>query len=135
MDRLTPEQRSALMSKVRGRDTAPEMTVRKMAHAMGYRYRLYRKDLPGHPDLVFSRLRKVILVHGCFWHAHEGCKLYRLPSSHREFWEAKFASNKSRDQRVRKALQELGWQVLVVWQCQTKDPATLQNTLLHFLST
>lgn len=134
MDRLTPEQRSALMSRVRGRDTAPEMAVRKLAHAMGFRYRLYAKDLPGHPDLVFPRLRKAIFVHGCFWHAHEGCKLFRVPSTRQEFWERKFAANCTRDERVLRELEARGWHVLVVWQCETKDPEALRSRIRSFLS-
>lgn len=133
-DRLTPEQRSALMSKVRGRDTAPEMAVRKVAHAMGYRYRLYSKGLPGKPDLVFPRLRKAILVHGCFWHAHEGCKLFRIPSTRPEYWKQKFAVNRSRDKRVIGELEGQGWQVLVVWQCETKNLEALRAKIRSFLS-
>lgn len=123
-----------MMAKVRGRDTGPEWTVRRMAHSMGFRYRLYVKDLPGRPDLVFPRLRKVILVHGCFWHAHEGCRLFRVPVTRREFWEAKLLSNRERDSRVLCALKELGWRVLVVWQCETTDREALRARIAAFLS-
>lgn len=122
------------MSRVRGRDTAPEMAVRKTAHAMGYRYRLYAKDLPGRPDLVFPRLHKAILVHGCFWHGHEGCKLFRVPSTRPEYWVEKFAANRARDARVISELQNRGWEVLVIWQCETKDVEALAAKIRSFLS-
>ena len=133
MDRLTPEQRSALMSKVRSRDTGPEMAVRRTAHGMGFRYRLNVKDLPGHPDLVFPKFRKAIFVHGCFWHAHEGCKLFRVPSTRPDYWRQKFATNRARDKRVIVELEDRGWRILVVWQCETMDLGTLAAKIRSFL--
>ncbi len=115
----TPE-RSALMRAVRRRDTAPELFLRRMLHARGWRYRLHRKDLPGSPDIVFPSRRKVIFVHGCFWHAHD-CRLGRAPKSRKEFWSAKRQNNQARDKRAEAALRKLGWGSLVVWQCELKD--------------
>ncbi len=131
VDHLTRQKRSEAMSKVKGKDTSPEMRVRRLVHKMGYRYRLHRKDLPGKPDLVFPRLGKVIFVHGCFWHMHS-CR--RLPNSNVEYWKAKFEENKKRDRRVRRQLRRLGWEVLVVWECWTKRPKRLQDRLNQFLS-
>jgi len=107
------------MAAVKSRDTGPELVVRRAIHGMGYRYRLHDKALPGHPDLVFPRWKKIIFVHGCFWHRHN-CRLGKsLPATRREFWESKFDSNKKRDRRVQRQLKSAGWQVLVVWQCET----------------
>jgi len=135
MDILTPEQRSERMSRVRGRDTKPEMLVRRLAHSMGYRYRLHRRDLPGLPDLVFPSRRKVILVHGCFWHRHldPDCKLARLPKSKLDFWGPKLETNRERDERNIVLLGELGWDVLIIWECQTKNREKLQARIGEFL--
>ncbi|MEJ8574150.1 very short patch repair endonuclease [Microbaculum marinum] len=133
-DRLTPERRSYLMSRVRGKDTIPELRVRKLAHALGYRFRLHRRDLPGKPDLVFPRLGKIAFVHGCFWHRHEGCRLATPSKSRTEFWEAKFARNVERDQRVQEELRKLGWDVIVIWECETRDPRKLENKVRRFLA-
>ena len=108
------------MRAVRRADTAPELFLRRMLHARGWRYRLHRKDLPGSPDLVFPSRRKVIFVHGCFWHAHD-CRLGRAPKTRTEFWSAKRLDNQARDRRAEAALRELGWDSLVVWQCELKD--------------
>lgn len=134
-DTLTPTQRSERMSRVRGRDTRPEMIVRRLVHGMGFRYRLHRKDLPGKPDLVFARRRKVVFVHGCFWHRHPDptCKLARLPKSRLEFWLPKLEANQVRDRRVEQSLIDQGWQVLVVWECELSDIVTLENKLRTFL--
>jgi DNA mismatch endonuclease (patch repair protein) len=126
-------KRSALMGRIGATDTSPEMAVRRAAHNLGYRYRLHRRDLPGTPDLVFPRLRKVILVHGCFWHRHEGCVRTTTPTIRRDFWVAKFEANVERDARVRRQLEELGWEVLVVWECETFDEAQLQVWLRKYL--
>lgn len=134
MDRLTRAQRSRLMAAIRPRDTVPEWIVRRLVHSMGYRFRLYRADLPGTPDLVLTRHRTVILVHGCFWHAHACRHGRREPRSNVEFWREKRRRNRDRDQRVRSALRSLGWRVLVVWQCQTKHIGTLRGRLSHQLS-
>lgn len=133
MDRLSKEERSRLMSRIRGKDTKPEMVVRKLVHAAGYRYRLHRRDLPGCPDLVFPRYRKVILVHGCFWHRHFCRKGRSTPRTRRGFWKKKFEQNRERDRKNRRALRRQGWQVLVVWECETKNPDKLLNRLHSFL--
>lgn len=133
MDIIEPGQRSALMSRIRGKDTQPELAVRRLAHSMGYRFRLHRRDLPGRPDLVFPRLRKVVFVHGCFWHQHPGCRYAYQPKSRVEFWKAKFAANVKRDQLVLAALNDLGWDALVVWECETSDINSLEWELAVFL--
>lgn len=123
------------MSRVRGRDTKPEMLVRRLTHGMGYRYRLHRRGLPGSPDLVFPSRMKVIFVHGCFWHRHldPGCKLARLPKSKLDFWGPKLETNRERDERNLVLLAELGWDVLVIWECQTKNREELQTRIGEFL--
>lgn len=134
-DTLSPSERSKRMSRIKGKDTAPEMVVRRLIHKMGFRYRLHRKDLPGRPDLVFPRRRKVIFVHGCFWHRHPApeCRLARLPKSRLEFWLPKLEANQSRDTRNQGALFNSGWQVLVVWECELRDKEQLENKLREFL--
>jgi DNA mismatch endonuclease (patch repair protein) len=124
------------MSRVRGKNTKPELAVRRLVHAMGFRYRLHARTLPGSPDLVFRRRKKVIFVHGCFWHQHPepACPLSRLPKSRLDFWLPKLKGNQERDQRYRVALEELGWQVLVVWECGMRDVKQLENTLRGFLT-
>jgi len=117
--------RSAQMALVRSRDTKPELRVRKALHAAGLRYRLHDRRLPGFPDLVFPGRRIALFVHGCFWHRHPGCAAARLPKSRREFWEPKLAGNVERDKRTQAALVALGWMVMVIWECETRDPATL----------
>lgn len=123
------------MARVRGRDTKPELAVRRMLHAMGYRYRLHCRDLPGKPDIVFGKRRKVIFIHGCFWHRHDdpACKLARLPKSRLEFWEPKLAANAARDLHHQHALRQFGWQVMVVWECELGNSEHLRNKLRHFL--
>jgi DNA mismatch endonuclease (patch repair protein) len=135
-DTLTQDQRSERMSRIRGKDTAPEMMVRRIVHKIGGRYRLHRKDLPGCPDLVFPRLHKVIFVHGCFWHRHTGsnCSLARLPKTRLDFWEPKLSANRRRDQRVQEALAAAGWRILVVWECEMGDKEQLVNRLRRFLT-
>jgi DNA mismatch endonuclease (patch repair protein) len=120
------------MRRIRGRDTRPEWAVRRVAHGMGYRYRLHDKGLPGSPDLVFSARRKVVFVHGCFWHAH-GCAAGQHPKTRPEYWAARFARNKERDSRNLTDLAEQGWQALVVWECETKDAGALRERLADFL--
>jgi DNA mismatch endonuclease, patch repair protein len=134
MDRLLPSRRSFLMSRVRAQDTGPEIIVRKIAHALGFRFRLHDKKLPGKPDLVFPRLRSVILVHGCFWHRHPGCRKASNPSSNVEFWNAKFARNVTRDALMQGKLEALGWRVLIVWECETKDRSALRVRVRRFLT-
>ena len=120
-DVLTSEQRRLNMSRIRGKDTKPELLLRHGLHARGLRYRLHRKDLPGRPDIVFPRYRAVILVHGCFWHGHD-CPLFKLPATRQEFWAAKIKGNKARDARDIASLISTGWRVLVVWECALKGP-------------
>jgi DNA mismatch endonuclease (patch repair protein) len=129
----TPEQRSFNMSRIRGQDTKPEMFVRSMVHSMGYRFRLHRRDLPGKPDMVFPRLRKVIFVHGCFWHMHDCRYGTVVPQTNSEFWQKKRSSNAERDIRNIKAIEDAGWQALVVWECQTRTPNDLYETIIRFL--
>lgn len=132
-DTMTPEERSRRMSLVRCKDTGPELVVRRLVHGLGYRYRLHGKGLPGHPDLVFARRRAVIFVHGCFWHRHAGCRLARLPKSRQEFWLPKLEANSARDAHSTAALEGLGWRVLVVWECETRDLTSLAPRIITFL--
>ena len=132
MDTRSPEQRRRIMQSVKQKDTAPEMVVRRLLHAAGYRYRLHRKDLPGRPDIVFGGRRKVIFVHGCFWHAH-GCSKGQAPKSKVNYWGPKLAQNAERDARNVRSLEEAGWQVLTVWECETKEPARLLPVLRDFV--
>ena len=131
-DNRSAESRSALMSRISGKDTAPELAVRRLLHNLGYRFRLHRRDLPGTPDIVFPSRHKVIFVNGCFWHAH-GCRIGRPPKSRPEFWLPKLGRNRCKDKRDRKALRKLGWQVLTVWQCQTKATDRLRTRIISFL--
>ncbi|MEW6262375.1 MAG: very short patch repair endonuclease [Thermodesulfobacteriota bacterium] len=132
-DPLTPMERSERMSRIRNADTKPEMIVRRLVHGMGYRYRLHARDLPGNPDLVFRSRKKVIFVHGCFWHQH-GCRQYRMPRTKKSFWEPKLAKNKARDALVRRELRSLGWGAMVVWECQIKREAVLRKRIERFLA-
>ena len=136
VDSLTQAERSERMSRVRHRDTIPEMVVRRLVHGLGYRYRLHGKNLPGRPDLVFSRLRKAIFVHGCFWHRHPdpSCKLARMPKSRLDFWRPKLDGNRERDLRNQSELEATGWRCLVVWECEMRHTEQLQNKLLAFLT-
>lgn len=122
------------MASVRSRDTKPEMEVRKIVHLLGYRYRLYDATLPGHPDLVFPSRRKVIFVHGCFWHRHPNCKYATTPKSEVDYWERKFRDNVARDRRNRRDLKKLGWAVLTVWQCELKKFEKMTERLDDFLA-
>ena len=128
-DIVDSKRRSAMMACIGGRDTAPELAVRRIAHRMGLRFRLHRKDIPGCPDLVFPKHRLVVFVHGCFWHRHQECKYAYTPKSRIEFWAKKFASNVARDARQEAALKALGWQVLVIWECETKDEVAVERKL------
>ena len=133
-DHLTPQERSRNMSRVKGRDTKPELLVRSIVHRLGYRFRLHGKKLPGRPDVVLPRHRKVIFVHGCFWHGHPSCRRAARPSTNREFWDKKIEGNIARDAANIEALQQEGWKVLVLWQCGMKDREHLEVTLKAFLS-
>jgi DNA mismatch endonuclease, patch repair protein len=131
-DTRSPSQRRYIMQAVGTKNTGPEMIVRKLVSGRGYRYRPHRKDLPGTPDLVFLSRRKVIFVNGCFWHGHR-CPKGRPPKSRPDYWLPKIAQNKLRDARVVRKLRNSGWQVLTVWQCQTKHPNRLESTIVKFL--
>lgn len=131
-DRLTPEKRSWLMSRVKSRDTTPEIAVRKAAFSLGLRFRLHTSKLPGRPDLIFPRWKKVIFVHGCFWHRHPGCRKATTPKSNEAFWEDKFRRNVDRDERVLHEISSLGWDPLVIWQCQTRSDKELKDRLISF---
>ncbi len=135
LDTLTVRERSERMSRIRSKDTKPEMTVRRLVHGLGYRYRLHAKDLPGRPDLVFRPRRKVIFVHGCFWHRHAGCSRNRLPKSpeRQDFWQEKLDGNARRDRRNETRLQRLGWEFLVIWECETRDLEGLADKVRAFL--
>ena len=118
-----------MMAGIRGRNTEPELLVRRLAHKLGFRFRLHRKDLPGSPDLVFSRHRVAVFVHGCFWHRHRGCRYAYTPKSRVVFWKGKFAQNTARDRRAEEALRNLGWRVLVIWECETKCEQSVRQHL------
>jgi DNA mismatch endonuclease (patch repair protein) len=132
-DLFTPLERSAVMRAVKGKNTAPEMVVRRIAHRLGYRFRLHVPDLAGRPDLVFPRFSKVIFVHGCFWHWHNCKRGQRMPKSRTDYWEKKLQRNQARDRRHRKALNKAGWRVLVIWECQTKNPQLVGERIQTFL--
>jgi DNA mismatch endonuclease, patch repair protein len=121
------------MASVRASDTMPEMIVRRLVHRMGYRFRLHAKDLPGTPDLVFRSRRKVIFVHGCFWHAHQGCALARVPKTRLLFWTSKFAANRARDAKANRALKALGFRTLTIWECELRKLQRLEQRLRKFL--
>jgi len=135
VDTLSTSERSERMARIHGRDTKPEMVVRRLLHGMGYRYRLHRGDLPGKPDIVFGKRKKAIFIHGCFWHRHDDptCRLARLPKSRLEFWGPKLAANAERDKLKQDALKRLGWNVLVVWECELRQSEQLENKLRQFV--
>lgn len=132
-DVLTPSQRSFNMSRIRGKNTSPEMLVRRLVHRLGFRYRLHSAKLPGKPDLVFASRRKVIFVHGCYWHIHD-CAYGRVkPKTNAEFWETKRRSNVDRDERNLASLKAAGWKTLVVWECAIRDAKALERRIVRFL--
>jgi DNA mismatch endonuclease, patch repair protein len=132
-DMFSPADRSKIMSHVKNRNTAPEIVVRRLLHRMGYRFRLHRANLPGHPDIVLPRHRKVIFVHGCFWHGHKGCPRAARPATNKEFWNVKLDANARRDKTAQEALDAIGWRILIVWQCETRDEVQLIGILRQFL--
>jgi DNA mismatch endonuclease (patch repair protein) len=132
---ITTPERSRLMSKVRQSHTAPEREVRKILHKCGFRFRVKAKDLPGTPDVVNRAGKWAIFIHGCFWHAHEGCYRWKIPKSNSDFWHNKFLDNRARDERKTNNLKELGYSVLVVWQCELDDLIELQKKLTDFVKT
>ncbi|MES2741029.1 MAG: very short patch repair endonuclease [Pseudomonadota bacterium] len=133
VDSLTPAGRSAVMAKVRGKNTRPELIVRKLLFAEGYRYRLHVRTLPGSPDLVFAARKKIIFVHGCFWHRHDDCPAARMPKSREDFWGRKLNGNKARDARIQDELTRAGWHVLTVWECELDNLQMLMDRLRLFL--
>jgi DNA mismatch endonuclease (patch repair protein) len=133
-DRLTKARRSWNMSRIHGKDTAPEKVVRSLLHRMGYRFRLHGKKLPGRPDIVLPKHRTVVFVHGCFWHRHRGCKRSTTPMHRRGWWLKKLEGNSARDKANGRALAQIGWRVIVVWQCHLANPAKVAAKLRHSLS-
>lgn len=133
-DNLTPEKRSWNMSMVKSKDTKPEMRVRKKMHALGYRFRLHDKKLPGHPDIILKKYKTVIFVHGCFWHRHPGCPNTRAPKSRIDYWEEKFAKNIERDRKIWSELISMGWNVGVIWECETKDENQLACRIMTIMN-
>ena len=135
MDTLTAFERSERMSRVKPTGSVAELAVRSLVHRLGYRFRLHGKDLPGKPDLVFASRRKVIFVHGCFWHRHPdpNCRLARLPKSRQDFWIPKLDGNRERDMRIERELAALGWQSLAIWECRIRDRPFLENEIRTFL--
>ena len=134
MDRITKAQRSAVMARVKGKDTSPELFVRHIVTKMGYRYRLHRRDLPGTPDLVFPGLRKVIFIHGCFWHAHQCRHGRRIPKTNHEYWVRKRRRNAARDRAAARKLTTMGWDVLVLWECELASQSAVTERLGGFLN-
>jgi len=133
MDSLSPERRSANMSRIRSQNTLPELTVRKILHAMGYRYRMHVRELPGKPDIVLPRLRRIIEVRGCFWHQHLGCIDSHIPRSRGTYWLPKLTRNQLRDEKNKVRLRKLGWKLLIVWECQVQNSQRLLKRLKKFL--
>jgi DNA mismatch endonuclease (patch repair protein) len=134
MDVFSADKRSWVMQRIKTKDTKPERVVRSALHHLGFRFRLHRKTLPGKPDIVLPRLRKLILVHGCFWHGHPGCRAAARPTTKVEFWNEKLDANIRRDREQIAGLEELGWSVLVLWECETEKPELLLDKLQEFLS-
>lgn len=120
VDKLTPERRSWNMSRIRSKDTKPEIIVRSLLHRMGFRFRINRRDLPGKPDIVLPKYKTVVFVHGCFWHRHDGCKRASIPETRRQFWDGKFNDNVRRDRRNKRLLRLAGWRVIVIWECEVR---------------
>ncbi|MER9695096.1 very short patch repair endonuclease [Mesorhizobium sp. M0179] len=134
MDRISPDRRSANMSRIRHKDTTPELVVRRIVHRLGYRYRLHRNDLPGKPDIAFGPRKKLIFVHGCFWHQHSDCRAGRIPSANAGYWRAKLERNVQRDADNLRVLQAAGWEILILWECQVAELAAVEERLVAFLS-
>ena len=130
MDTLTKEKRSWNMSRIKSKDTKPEMQVRSALHRAGYRFRLHVKDLPGKPDIVLPKYKTVIFVHGCFWHRHKGCSNATMPSTNQELWKKKFQQNVERDKREQAELKKLGWKVIVVWECKAEKMTDLEKFMI-----
>lgn len=136
MDIFSTKKRSQIMSKISGKNTKPEINIRKIAHSLGYRFRLHKKDLPGKPDIVFRKYKKVIFVNGCFWHGHKNCKRSKLPTTNSKFWKDKIEGNKKKDRSNYIRLKKLGWNYLIIWQCKIKtaDKEKIKNQIKSFLT-
>ena len=136
-DTISPQRRSENMRRIRSKDMKPELQVRRLLHRMGYRYRLHRRNLPGHPDIIFPKIKKAVFVHGCFWHQHEdpACRITRVPKSRLDYWAPKLKQNKERDAASASALADMGWKVFVVWECHVSEEKELRRKLVSFLRT
>lgn len=134
MDVFSRHERSRIMAGIKGKNTRPEIIVRSLLHRMGYRFRLHRTDLPGKPDIVLPRHRKIIFVHGCFWHGHKGCPKSKRPQTNRKFWNRKLDGNIRRDAETLSDLRKLGWNVLIVWECEVKDVELMEEKLKSFMT-
>ena len=132
-DRISPKHRSWNMSRITSRDTKPELAVRSMLHRLGLRFRIHRNDLPGSPDIVLPRHKTVVFVHGCFWHRHSRCRFAYMPKSRVQFWCEKFDRNMARDREAQRSLRAMGWRILVVWECELRNPSRLTNRLARRL--
>jgi DNA mismatch endonuclease (patch repair protein) len=134
VDRISKQRRSWNMARIRSRNTEPERLVRSILHRAGFRFRLHRSDLPGRPDITLPRYRTVVFVHGCFWHRHSRCRFAYMPKTRTKFWRSKFEQNVQRDREQRRQLRRAGWKVIVVWECELRDPDRLRRRLLRELS-
>lgn len=134
MDVFSPKTRSRVMSRIRGKNTKPEIAVRSLLHKLGFRFRLHRKDLPGTPDIVLPKYNTVIFIHGCFWHGHKGCPKAKRPTSNEQFWNKKLDKTIERDRKNQTELKKLEWRVLVIWSCEVRNPDTLKHKLITFLT-
>ena len=132
MDHLSKDARSQNMAQIKSLNTKPELVVRSMLHKMGFRFRLHRKDLPGNPDIVLPKYKIAVFVHGCFWHCHEGCSNFRIPKTRTEWWAAKLSRNKARDADVSVQLKAMGWDVVVIWECEVNDARQLAQLIEKF---
>jgi len=134
MDTVPADKRSEIMRRITSKDTKPEFVVRRFVHSLGFGYRLHTKELPGKPDLVFSGRRKLIFVHGCFWHQHDGCKSSHIPKTRRDYWEPKLNRTVFRDSKNQEKLRELGWDILIIWECETRDIQQIAGKIIAFLN-
>lgn len=138
VDIVDSATRSRMMSNIKGRNTKPELLIRSLLHAQGFRFRIHRKDLPGKPDIVLPKYKAIIFIHGCFWHGHQNCRLFKLPASRTEFWEAKISKNQENDLKAKDLLLNSGWRICTIWECAVrrskKDPVTLMDILTKWLS-
>lgn len=134
MDTVSKQKRSEIMSKIGGKNTKPELIIRSILHSLGYRFRLHKKELPGVPDIVLSKYRTVIFVHGCFWHYHDACRDGKIPKSNQSYWISKLLYNREKDKRHTEDLERLGWKAITVWECETKNPFSLACRLICEIS-